>query len=244
MSIQLLFGDTFEKMETIQDGSISLILADLPYGTTKNKWDIILDTEKLWNHYRRILKPSGVIVLFGQGVFTAKMIMSNTKDYRYSIVWEKTTSTGHLNAKKQPMRSHEDIMVFSPYSNHTYNPQKTTGHKRKISTAAHKRNSKETTNYNSHGKVSYDSTERYPRSVWKFKTDKQKSPLHPTQKPVPLLEEIIKTYSNEGDIILDNVAGSGSTGEASDNTNRNCILIEDKQEYIEIIEHRLNIKHS
>ncbi len=239
--IQLLSGDTIEKMKTIPDDSVNLICCDLPYEKTKNKWDIIIDPVLLWREYKRILKDSGVIVLFGQGSFTAKMILSNEDMYRYSLVYEKTTSTGHLNANRQPMRSHEDIMVFTKNAKHTYNPQKTTGHQRKVSSTSHKRNSKETTNYNKHGKTSYDSTERFPRSVWKFKTDKQKNPLHPTQKPVALIEEIVKTYSNEGDVILDNCAGSGTTGEACQNTNRNCILIENDPVYIKTIEERLQL---
>ncbi len=216
-------------MKYIAPNSIDLILCDLPYGTTKNKWDVIIPPELLWPHYERLLKPDGVIVLFGGGAFTATMILSNKAWYRYSLVWEKTTATGHLNAKYQPMRCHEDIMVFSPKGRSIYNPQKTTGHKRKVSSASHKRNSKETTNYNAHGKTSYDSTERYPRSVWKYKLDKQKCALHPTQKPVALIEEIIRTYSNEGDIVLDNCAGSFTSAVACINTNRPYICIDDDQ---------------
>lgn len=239
--IRLIEGDTFDGMNTLPDKSIDLILCDLPYGSTKNKWDVQLSFYMLWHHYSRLIKPNGVIVLFGQGMFTAQLIMSNPTYYRYNIIWEKTTVTGHLNAKKQPLRCHEDIIVFAPSSSHCYNPQKTTGHPRKVSTAAHKRNSKATTNYSAHGKTSYDSTERFPRSVWKFKTDKQKSSLHPTQKPVALLEEIIKTYSHEGAVILDNCAGSGSTGEAADNLNRDCILIDNDPSCIATIKNRLKI---
>ena len=237
----ILEGDTIDMMKTIESKTIDLIVCDLPYGSTKNRWDIIIDPVKLWREYSRIIKDKGVIVLFGSGAFSAKMIISNIKDYRYSLVWQKTTATGHLNAKKQPMRSHEDLLIFAPSGSHTYNPQITEGHERKVSTASHKRNSKQTTNWNKHGKVGYDSTSRYPKSVWTYKTDKQKLALHPTQKPVALLEQIIMTYSNYGDLVLDNTAGSGSTGEACDKTGRNCILIENDRDFILTIKTRLGV---
>ena len=222
---KIYFGDALKLMPLIPNKKIDLILCDLPYGKTKNKWDSIIDLPSLWEQYKRIIKPNGAIILFGQDKFSAQVMLSNDKMHRYNIVWEKTSPTGHLNAKKMPLRSHEDIMIF--YNKlPVYNPQKTTGHKRKTSSAHHKRNSKKTTNYGSHGLNGYDSTERYPKSVWKFATDKQKSALHPTQKPVLLIEELIKTYSNEGDLVLDNCAGSGTTGVSCKNTNRNFILME------------------
>lgn len=220
---KIIFGDE-DKMSNIPDGSVDLICADLLFGKTKNKWDVVIDPEKLWHHYWRILKPNGAVILFGQDKFTAMMMLSDP-NHRYNIIWEKTTVTGHLNAKKMPLRCHEDIMVFYK-SLPTYNPQKTTGHVRKVSSAKHKRNSKKTTNYGEHGLTSYDSTERYPKSIWKFATDKQKNSLHPTQKPVKLIEEIIKTYSNPGETVLDNTSGSGTLAEACINTNRNFIIIE------------------
>lgn len=235
---KLMFGDCLELMDYIYDESIDLILCDLPYGITKNKWDSVIDLQKLWQHYERIIKQNGAIILFGQDKFSAKLMLSNEKLHRYNLIWEKTTPTGHLNAKKMPMRSHEDILVFYKQLP-TYNPQKTTGHERKVSTANHKRNSKKTTNYGEHGLTTYDSTERYPKSVWKFATDKQKSALHPTQKPLKLIEEIIKTYSNEGDLVLDNCAGSGTTGIACIETSRNFILIEKEKDMIEVIKKRV-----
>jgi DNA modification methylase len=222
---KLYFIDCLIGMKQIPDKSISLICADLPYGKTKNKWDSVIDLDKLWVEYERIIKDSGVIILFGQDKFSARLMLSNEKMHRYNIIWEKTTPTGHLNAKKMPLRSHEDILVFYKQLP-TYNPQKTTGHERKVSTAHHKRDSKKTTNYGEHGLTTYDSTERYPKSVWKFATDKQKSALHPTQKPLKLIEEIIKTYSNEGDLVLDNCIGSGTTAIACKNLNRNFIGME------------------
>jgi DNA modification methylase len=144
------FGDCLDVMKLIDDASIDLILCDLPYGVTKNKWDSVIDLKMLWAEYERVIKTNGAIVLFGQDKFSAKLMLSNEKLHRYNLIWEKTTPTGHLNAKKMPLRSHEDILVFYKKLP-TYNPQKTTGHKRKVSTAQHKRGSKKTTNYGEHG---------------------------------------------------------------------------------------------
>lgn len=212
-------------LPTISDKSVDLICADLPYGKTKNKWDNIINLPELWLQYKRVIKDNGAILLFGQDKFSARLMLSNEKMHRYNIVWEKTTPTGHLNAKRMPLRSHEDILVFYKKLP-TYNPQKTTGHERKVSTAHHKRGSKKTTNYGKHGLTTYDSTERYPKSVWKFATDKQKEVLHPTQKPVKLIEELIKTYSNTDDVVLDNCFGSGTTIIACMNLNRRYIGME------------------
>lgn len=225
---KIYFGDCLEVMKLIDDATIDLILCDLPYGVTKNKWDSVIDLKKLWSEYERVIKDNGAIVLFGQDKFTAKLMLSNEKLHRYNLIWEKTTPTGHLNAKRMPLRSHEDIMVFYKKLP-TYNPQKTTGHERKVSTAKHKRNSKKTTNYGEHGLTTYDSTERYPKSVLTFATDKQKEALHPTQKPLALMEYLIATYTNEGETVLDNCAGSGTTGLAAKNLNRNYIMIENDE---------------
>lgn len=239
METNLFCGDCLSIMPTIPDKSIDMILCDLPYGKTKNKWDSIIDLSKLWAQYNRIIKTNGIIILFGQDKFSAKLMLSNEKMHRYNIVWEKTSPTGFLNAKKMPLRSHEDILIF--YKNlPIYNPQKTTGHVRKVSSAIHKRNSIKTDNYGNHGLTGYDSTERYPRSVVKFKTDKQKEALHPTQKPVKLMEYLIRTYSNEGHLVLDNTMGSGTTGVACVNTNRNFIGIEMDEKYFSIAERRIN----
>lgn len=232
------FGDCIEVMKLIDDNSIDMILCDLPYGVTKNKWDSIIDLDKLWAEYERVIKINGAIVLFGQGKFSAKLMLSNEKMHRYNLIWEKTTPTGFLNANRMPLRSHEDLLVFYKKLP-TYNPQKTTGHIRKVSTANHKINSKKTSNYGEHGLTTYDSTERYPKSVLKFATDKQKSALHPTQKPLALIEYLIATYSNEGETILDNCAGSGTTGLAAKNLNRNYIMIENDKVSYEICIERL-----
>jgi len=186
----------------------------------------------LWTHYKRIIKDNGAIVLFANGMFTADLMKSNEKMWRYNLVWQKTQPTGHLNAKRMPLRSHEDICVFYKKLP-TYNPQKTTGHKRKVSTAKNKMNCKKTLNYGEYNLTSYDSTERYPTSVWTFSKDIQKSAIHPTQKPVALIEKIIKTYSNENEIVLDSCAGSMTTTIASINTHRQYICIEKDKDIFE-----------
>ena len=179
----------------------------------------------LWTHYKRIIKDNGAIILFANGMFTADLMQSNRKLWKYNLIWEKTQPTGFLNAKKMPLRSHEDICIFYKKLP-TYNPQKTTGHPRKVSKAEHKTNCKETTDYREHGLTTYDSTERYPKSVWTFAKDIQKSALHPTQKPVALIEELIKTYTNPGDLVLDSCAGSCTTAVAALNTGRDYICFE------------------
>lgn len=195
----------------------------------------------LWTNYERIIKDNGVIILFANGMFTADLMQSNRKLWRYNLIWEKTQPTGFYNAKKMPLRAHEDICIF--YKNPpTYNPQKTTGHTRKVSKAEHKVNCKQSTDYGLSGFTTYDSTERYPKSVWTFAKDIQKSALHPTQKPVALIEELIKTYTNEGDLILDNTAGSMTTAIAAINTGRNYICMEKDKEIFEIGRERV-MKH-
>jgi site-specific DNA-methyltransferase (adenine-specific) len=235
----LLNGDCLELMKDIPDKSINCIITDLPYGQTqRNKWDIIIPFEPLWEQYERIAKENAPIILFANGMFTAELMMSNQKMWKYNLIWEKTQPTGHLNAHRMPLRNHEDICIFYQ-KQPTYNPQKTTGHPRKVSSAEHKRNCKKTTDYGEHNFTSYDSTERYPKSVWKFAKDSQKSALHPTQKPVALLEELIKTYTNEGDLILDSCMGSGTTGIAALNLERKFIGIELDKEYFKIAKTRI-----
>lgn len=173
-------------------------------------------------------------------MFTAELMISNKRMWKYNLIWEKTQPTGFLNAKKMPLRCHEDICIFYKKLP-TYNPQKTTGHVRKVSKAEHKIGCKNTTDYGKHGLTTYDSTERYPKSVWKFAKDVQKSALHPTQKPLLLLEELVKTYTNEGDLVLDNCMGSGTTGLACKNLNRRFIGIEKEERYFEIAKERIGV---
>jgi site-specific DNA-methyltransferase (adenine-specific) len=226
-------------MSNIQNKSIDLILCDLPYGqTSRNKWDTVIPFDQIWKQYNRIIKDNGAIILFANGMFTADLMQSNKEMWRYNLIWEKTTVTGFLNAKKMPLRCHEDICVFYKKPP-TYNPQKTTGHVRKVSKAEHKKNCVNTTDYGEHGLTTYDSTERYPKSILQFATDKQKSALHPTQKPIALLEYIINTYTNEDETVLDNCMGSGSTGVAAKNTGRNFIGIELDDTYFDIADNRI-----
>ena len=221
---KVIYGDILDVFASISNEEVDLICTDLPFGKTKDPLDKIIPPDKLWPDIWRITKKNAAILFFGENKFSAMMMLS-TPFHRYNIIYEKTTVTGYLNSGVMPLRCHEDMMVFYR-KKPTYNPQKTTGHPRKISTDKHKKNSKKTVIYGNHKKTSYNSTERYPRSVWKFKTDKQKSGLHPNQKPVKLIEQVILTYSNPGDTVLDFCSGSGTTGEACINTGRNFILVE------------------
>ena len=230
--------DCLECMKRMPDASIDMILCDLPYGMTQNQWDSYIPLDLLWEQYLRIIKPNGAIVLSSQGLFTAKLILSQPKYYKYKWIWEKSKPTNFLNAKKQPLRKHEDICVFYKKLP-TYNPQKTTGNKRKISKVEHKVKCKETTNYGKYRLTSYDSTERFPTSVWTFAKDSQKCALHPTQKPLSLMELLIKTYTNPGDLVLDNCAGSCSTGVACRTTGRRFLGFEKEEKYFHIGSERL-----
>lgn len=226
MSEILMHNEDFRiGSDKIKDKSVNVIFLDLPYGTTQNKWDTIIPFEDVWKVANRILKPNGVVIFTCAGMFTAKVITSNPKMYKYSLVWQKTTKTNFLNSKKQFLRSHEDICIF--YNKQpTFNPIITTGHKRKVSTAEHKRNSKQTTNYGDTVCTNYDSTERFSGSVLNFANDKQKSSINPTQKPVALIERLLKSFSNEGDLVVDFTAGSFSSGVAAKNLNLNYIGFE------------------
>ena len=247
--IDLQQGNCLDLMKSLEDKSVDLILCDLPYGTTRNKWDSVLDLELLWEQYNRIIKDRGAILLFAQTPFDKVLGVSNLKDLRYEIIWQKTAPTGFLNAKKMPMKAHENILVFYKKLP-TYNPQMTQGHPRKVSSKESRTKSIERqklkvdnqdSNYNLYGESStgYDSTERYPLSVQVFAKDQQKENYHPTQKPVALLEWLIRTYTNEGDLVLDNCMGSGSTGVACVNTNRKFIGIELTEQYFEIAKDRI-----
>ena len=237
--MQLIQGDCLEKMSSIQSGSIDMILCDLPYGVTaRNKWDCVIPWKPLWAEYTRIAKENAAIVLTAIQPFSSVCVLSNPTLFKYEWIWSKTHSTGFLNAKKQPLRGHEQILVFYR-KQPTYNPQKTNGHPRKVSTAAHKTNCVNTTNYGEHGLTTYDSTERYPKTVLVFPSDKQKSALHPTQKPVALMEYLIRTYTNEGETVLDNCMGSGTTGVACAKTGRKFIGIELDPRYFQISQERL-----
>lgn len=270
----LIHGECLSVMGKLEDKSVDLIFADLPYGTTNCKWDSIIPLNKhmivdnevlyeneyimkmcrdgnsyfesseifnsesldgLWQHYERVIRDNGAILLFAQTPFDKILGSSNLNLLRYEWIWEKTQATGHLNSKKMPMKAHENILVFYKKLP-TYNPQKTEGHRpinnytKYISTQ---------NNTEIYGKVSKEisgggDTSRFPRSVQVFSSDKQKCKLHDTQKPVELLEYLIKTYTNEGDLVLDNCSGSFSTLVACQNTNRNGIGIEMDENYYNI----------
>ena len=219
-------GDCIEIMKQFPDNCIDMILCDLPYGTTQNKWDSIIPLDELWHEYKRIIKENGAIVLTSQGLFTAQLMLSNPKQFKYKWVWEKSKPTNFLNAKKQPLRKYEDICVFYK-KQPVYNPQMTHGHKRKVCTRNYTRENTGTSCYgrevrNDH----YDSTDRYPVDVQTFSNGDQTKRYHVTQKPVDLLAYLIRTYTNEGDTVLDNCMGGGSTGIACLQTGRKFIGIE------------------
>ena len=217
--------------------SIDMVIADLPYNVTRAKFDKEeIDLTKLWEHLKRVTKPNAAIIFTATMSFAIKLINSNPKWFRYDLIWEKPNPSGHLNANRQPMRSHELILIF--YNKlPTYTPQKTSGHVRKIS--ERKRGMSEIYNPQTQN-TSYDSMERYPRSVLKFPADTQKCALHPTQKPIALIEYLIKTYTKENDVILDPTAGSGTTAIAAINTNRKYIAIEKDKKYFDIARKRIN----
>lgn len=234
----LLFGDCLTKLKEIPTGSVDMVLADPPYGTTRCKWDSPIPLVPLWEELHRVTKISGAILLFCGEPFGSALRLSNPKEYKYDWVWQKTSPTGFLNARRQPMRDVENIAVFYR-SAALYLPQKTGGHTRKVSSAQSKRNCRQTEVYGIYGAVSYDSTERYPTQVLRFKSDKQKEAFHPTQKPVALLEYLIKTYTLPGQTVLDFCMGSGSTGVAARRTGRRFIGIELSAEYYAVATRRI-----
>lgn len=215
-----------------------MLFTDLPYGTTKCKWDTPIDLEAFWKEVNRVVKDNGCKALFCQIPFSIVLGNSNLKELRYDWIWEKTQATGHLNAKKMPMKAHEQILIFYK-SLPTYHPQMTHGHERKVSTAEHKRNCRKSECYGQYGFTSYDSTDRYPRSVRRGAMDKQKLNLRVAQKPIWLCEELIRTYTNEGEVVLDCCMGTASIGVACVKSNRNYIGIDNDAEVFEMAKQRL-----
>ena len=206
---QIIEGDCLEAMNNIPTGSIDMILCDLPYGTTQNKWDSVIDLKDLWSSYQRVIKPNGAIVLTSQGIFTAKLMLSNESWFKYKIVWEKSKATNFLNAKKQPLRRHEDICVFYN-SPPTYNPQMTPG-------ASYDKGTRKAQLSGSYGDFEpvhvRSNGDRYPSDVVYFKTaesESERTVWHPTQKPVGLGRYLVRTFTKPGEVILDNTFGSGS----------------------------------
>jgi len=229
---KVYLGDCLEIMPSIPDKSIDMILCDLPYGVTaRNEWDSIIPLDNLWVNWDRILKIGGIVVLTATQPFTSRLVVSNLKDFKYEWIWRKQQGTGFLNAKKQPLRNHESIVVFYK-SQPTYNPQFTKGKPYKCLSG------EGSLDYGEQVRVITENDgRRYPLTVLDIPYDKNK--LHPTQKPIALFEYLIKTYTNEGDLVLDNCAGSGTTGVACENLSRNYILIEKEPKYYEIILKRL-----
>jgi site-specific DNA-methyltransferase (adenine-specific) len=235
MSWVLYEDDCFNVLPEIEDKSIDMILCDLPYGTTACKWDSILPLEPLWTEYKRIIKRGGAIVLTASQPFTTILINSNLNDFRYEWIWEKSNGGGFLLANKMPLKRHENILIFYD-TLPQYNPQKTEGspYSAKSSFGGYFMGEKQ--GQEVAGWITENDGSRYPTSILKFSND---IGLHPTQKPVALFEYLIKTYTNEGDLVLDNCAGSGTTGVACQNLNRDCILIEKEAEYCNIIRERM-----
>lgn len=229
--MKLFQGDCLDILPTLPDGSVDLVLCDLPYGTTQNKWDSVIPLEPLWREYWRLCR--GAVVLTAQTPFDKTLGASCIEHLKYEWIWEKNNPSGHLNANKAPMKAHENVLVFYK-KQPTYSPQKTTGHPLKQATRLGF-----STNYGSQKVNSYASTERYPRSVQRINGHPKKDSVHPTQKPVALMEYFIRTYTNEGDTVLDNTMGSGTTGVAAVNTDRRFIGIEKDSEFFEIAQKRI-----
>ena len=229
---EILLGDCLELMKDIPNGSIDMILCDLPYGTTQNKWDVIIPLDKLWEQYERIIKDNGMICLTSAEPFTSTLITSNKKLFKYDLIWDKKLSSGFLNAKRMPLRRHEQILCFYKKLP-IYNPEMVTRgkvRKKGITTET----GKHTSNYGKFENSVVENNEYYPTSIIEVSNANRKDKLHPTEKPLELFEYLIKTYTNENDLVLDNTAGSCTTAIAALNTNRNYICIEQEERYYNI----------
>ena len=235
-------GDCLIEMDKIADKSVDMILCDLPYGTTACKWDTVIDLQKMWQEYERVIKNNGAIVLTASQPFTSALVMSNPKKFKYEWIWEKSKASNFLLSKKQPLKAHESVLVFG-YTTPVYYPQKTQGEPYYRGGVKEKHDNPEVVNnipnYHSHIRQSEDGM-RFPRSVQKFTTAEWDGKFHPTQKPVSLMEYLIKTYTNEGETVLDNCMGSGTTGCAAKKTGRHFIGIEKDEKYFEIAVSRVS----
>ena len=232
--IQLIHGDCLEEMKKIPDGSIDMVLTDPPYGTTQNKWDSVIDLNLMWTELNRIVKDDGAVVMTAQQPFTSHLIMSNPKNFKYCWTWVKEAGTGFLNAKKYPLKDNEDVVVFCRKP-HIYNPQMREGKPYTCKKGGG------TDNYNKDSKeniVTKNNGNRYPLTTIHFARDKGK--VHPTQKPVALMEYLIKTYTNDNETVLDFTMGSGTTGVACKNLNRDFIGIELDKTYFNIAKERID----
>ena len=239
---QLMFGDCLERMKEIPDRSVDMVLVDLPFGTTKNKWDSIIPFNLMWEEINRLTKEKSVKVMFGQTPFDKKLGCSNIEELKYEWIWNKIRPTGHLNSKFAPMKQHENILVFTKASAcFVKDVSKASPYYPQDLIPCHKVNkrSKGSGNYDENNNISENIAkfENYPKSILNFATEVG---LHPTQKPVALLEYLIKTYTNEGETVLDFTAGSFSTGVACINTNRKFLGIEMDENYFNIGVNRMS----
>jgi DNA modification methylase len=233
--MKLMLGDCLERMKEIPSGSVDMVLCDLPYGTTQNKWDSVIPLEPLWKEYWRICK--GAVVLTASQPFTSILILSALDFFKYEWVWRKSRPTGQLNAKHQPLRDKEDIPVFYQ-SAPTYNPQMWKGSPNHVSGKPKQKSA--SSNWGQQYVITEEKTDqKYPRCVLDFDSMNPVGQIHPTQKPVALMEYLIRTYTNVGDTVLDNTMGSGTTGVACANTGRDFIGIERDPEYFAIAEKRI-----
>lgn len=234
MSYTIHHGDCLDKMREIPDASVDMVLCDLPYGVTQNAWDSVLPLDALWEQWHRVARKDASFILFGQGMFTAKLMMSNPGEWKYNLIWDKHLSSGHLNADRQPMRVHEDIVVFQRGTT-PYNPQFQAGqplHGRGTKIAAPKNQCYGTQSGDFEDREG--STEKFPVSIVSFRKPHPSKALHPTEKAVNLLRWLILTYTNPGDTVLDATMGSGTTGIASVMERRNFIGIEINKDYFDI----------
>lgn len=238
MMYELLNGDCLELMKNIPDRSVDLVLCDLPYQRTQNQWDIMIPVDELWKQYNRIIKDNGCIALFADGMFMAELMMSNKKMWKYNLVWDKVLPSGFLNANRMPLRSHEEICIFYK-KQPTYNPQKVKGKPN------HSKGSPKDYENNNYGDFGFVDNSRelgdmkHPVSIVRFSKPHPSVSVHPTQKSVEVCEWLIKSYTNEGMMVLDNCMGSGTTGVACVNTDRNFIGIELDEGYFEIAKNRI-----
>lgn len=229
----LYLGDCLDVMKDITDGSVDMVLCDLPYGTTQNKWDSVIPLDRLWVEYRRICKNDGAMVFTAAEPFMSALVTSNLKDFKYDLVWHKSQAVGHLNARRMPMRTHENIAVFyrRPPS---YNPQLQDKPAENIRPVGRRAATENWGSFGEYAERTIPLGKRYPQSVEKFNNPNHgEAGAHPTQKPVALMEYMIRTYTNEGDTVLDNTMGSGTTGVACANTGRSFIGIERDEKYFE-----------
>ena len=241
-NIWLMQGDCLERMKEIPDGSVDMILCDLPYGTTACKWDSVIPFEQLWEQYKRVTKENSAIVLTASQPFTSALVMSNISMFKYEWIWQKNAGSNFGTVRYQPMKEHESVLVFGvkkPHYNPIKQPRSEAG-MRMVAAGVKSKASKGDDVYGGlnqgYDNSSCDPTMRYPSSVQKFNRERG---LHPTQKPVALMEYLVRTYTNEGDVVLDNCMGSGTTGAACANTGRRFIVVELDENYFDIAKKRI-----